>query len=89
MPRFRYTAYSSDGVREDGALDVPTEAQAWDKLTSLGLTVVELLAEIQDPAAARAGRAWRSASVSPSPPRQILPTSWRCCLQPGFRQCRW
>jgi type II secretory pathway component PulF len=45
MPRFRYTAYSSDGVREDGALEVPTEAQAWDKLTSLGLTVVELLVE--------------------------------------------
>ncbi|MCU0828297.1 MAG: type II secretion system F family protein [Tabrizicola sp.] len=49
MPRFRYTAYSSDGVREDGALDVATEAQAWDKLTSLGLTVVDLLAEGSTP----------------------------------------
>lgn len=45
MTRFRYTAYSPDGVREDGSLEVATEAQAWDKLTSLGLTVVELLSD--------------------------------------------
>jgi general secretion pathway protein F len=43
MPKFRYTAFSSDGLRENGVLDVSTEAQAWDKLTALGLTVVELL----------------------------------------------
>jgi general secretion pathway protein F len=45
MPRFRYTAYSSDGIREAGTVDVATETQAWTKLTSMGLTVVELLAE--------------------------------------------
>jgi type II secretory pathway component PulF len=48
MPRFRYTAYSSDGIRETGDLDVPTETQAWAKLTSLGLTVVELVADAGD-----------------------------------------
>jgi type II secretory pathway component PulF len=56
MPRFRYTAYSPDGVREVGALDVATEAQAWDKLTSLGLTVVELLTDKED--ARTAGLSW-------------------------------
>jgi general secretion pathway protein F len=45
MPRFRYTAYSPNGVREVGSLDVASEAQAWDKLSSLGLTVVELLTD--------------------------------------------
>jgi general secretion pathway protein F len=43
MPRFRYTAYSAEGVREDGTLDAASESQAWEKLTALNLTVVELL----------------------------------------------
>lgn len=43
MPSFRYTAFSADGLREAGSLVASSEAQAWDKLTSLNLTVVELL----------------------------------------------
>ncbi len=43
MPRFRYTAYSAEGVREDGTLEAASESQAWEKLTALNLTVVELL----------------------------------------------
>lgn len=50
MPQFRYTAFSPDGVREAGMLDSASEGQAWDKLTSLNLTVVEL---IQDTGAAK------------------------------------
>jgi general secretion pathway protein F len=50
MPRFRYTAFSSDGVREDGTLEVASEAQAWDKLTSLSLTVVDLVVDHGDTA---------------------------------------
>lgn len=45
MSRFRYVAYTTDGIREVGSLDAATEAQAWDKLTGLRLTVVELLSE--------------------------------------------
>jgi general secretion pathway protein F len=43
MQRFRYVAFTADGRRENGRLDVATEAQAWEKLSALGLTVVELL----------------------------------------------
>lgn len=46
MPRFRYTAYSTDGVREEGTLEAASERQAWDKLTSLKLTVVELILDL-------------------------------------------
>jgi general secretion pathway protein F len=42
MSRFRYVAYTADGVREEGNLEAATEAQAWGKLTGLKLTVVEL-----------------------------------------------
>lgn len=43
MPRFRYTAFSTEGVREDGLLEATSESQAWEKLTSLHLTVVDLV----------------------------------------------
>jgi general secretion pathway protein F len=42
MAHFRYTAFSTEGVREDGSLQAASEGQAWDKLSSLNLTVVEL-----------------------------------------------
>lgn len=43
MPRFRYTAFSTEGVREDGLLEATSEGQAWEKLTALRLTVVDLV----------------------------------------------
>jgi general secretion pathway protein F len=42
MARYRYVAYSQDGKREAGSLDVASESQAYEKLTALGLSVVEL-----------------------------------------------
>jgi general secretion pathway protein F len=51
MPRFRYVAYSQDGKREAGSLDVASESLAFDKLTSLGLSVVEL--DLGEPAPPR------------------------------------
>jgi len=64
MPRFRYTAYTSDGVREDGLVEVSTESHAWDKLTSLGLTVVELLLDDGEGRRGRTSRLSFARSVS-------------------------
>lgn len=43
MPRFRYLAFTAHGQREDGILELASETQAWEKLSSLHLTVVELV----------------------------------------------
>ena len=42
MQRFRYTGFSADGKRDDGIVEFATETQAWESLTGLGLTIVEL-----------------------------------------------
>lgn len=42
MPRFHYVAFTQDGKRETGSLDVSGESEAWEKLSSVGLSVVEL-----------------------------------------------
>ena len=42
MARFRYVGFAQDGKREAGNLDAASEAQAWEKLTSMGLSVVQL-----------------------------------------------
>lgn len=44
MPRFRYVAYNTHGNREDGNVEFSTEAQAWESLIGLGLTVIDLQA---------------------------------------------
>ncbi|WP_028031207.1 type II secretion system F family protein [Gemmobacter nectariphilus] len=43
MPRFRYTAFSTDGQRETGYLEAESDLAAFSKLADLGLTVTELV----------------------------------------------
>ncbi|CAN1484707.1 PulF Type II secretory pathway, component PulF [Paracoccaceae bacterium] len=43
MARYRYVAFTEDGKREAGTLDVTSETEAWAKLTAMGLLVVELV----------------------------------------------
>jgi general secretion pathway protein F len=42
MARFRYTAFSGDGRRDEGTIEFGTESQAWESLTAQGLTVVDI-----------------------------------------------
>lgn len=42
MPTYSYRAYGARGTVETGSLDSPSEAAAYQTLTGLGLTVVEL-----------------------------------------------
>ncbi|PLL10567.1 hypothetical protein C0V75_19765 [Tabrizicola sp. TH137] len=42
MPTYSYRAYGARGTVETGSLDSPSEAAAYQTLTALGLTVVEL-----------------------------------------------
>lgn len=43
MPRFHYLAFSQDGKSDEGTVEFGTESQAWESLTALGLTVVDLV----------------------------------------------
>ena len=43
MKRFRYTGFSADGKRDSSVVEFATEVQAWESLTGLGLTIVELV----------------------------------------------